>query len=152
MVHAFTRGDFGGDGGEQPVRSLDENTLTFALAANRARGFGQRCDHLRRATARFGTGPDSGGMCGGLAGLPCPGGFACVEDPSDSCDSGIIGGADCSGVCLPIDDYNPCAAILCVEGTTCCPQCGGICIPDDNACSEELCYSEPCNQTMCGPG
>jgi hypothetical protein len=102
----------------------------------------------RRSSAQV---PTPGGMCGGLAGLPCPEGFACVEDPSDSCDP-ATGGADCSGVCLPIDDHNPCAAILCIEGTTCCPQCGGICIPDYFTCSEDLCVREPCNRTMCGPG
>jgi hypothetical protein len=89
-------------------------------------------------------------MCGGLAGFPCPEGFACVDDPNDRCDP-ATGGADCSGICLPID-YNPCAAMLCIEGSTCCPQCGGICIPHDIPCSEDLCVSEPCNQVMCGPG
>jgi hypothetical protein len=74
----------------------------------------------------------------------------CVDDPSDSCDP-ATGGADCSGICVPID-VNPCAAILCIEGTTCCPKCGGICIPDDIRCSEHLCVSEPCNQAICGPG
>jgi hypothetical protein len=91
-----------------------------------------------------------GGMCGGLAGFPCPDGFECVDDPRDSCDP-AGGGADCSGICQPID-VNPCAAILCIEGTTCCPQCGGICIPSSIPCSEDLCVSEPCNQAMCGPG
>ena len=78
----------------------------------------------RRGSAQIST---PGGMCGGMAGFPCPDGFECVDDPSDSCDP-ATGGADCSGICQPID-YNPCAAILCIEGTTCCPQCGGICIP-----------------------
>jgi hypothetical protein len=101
----------------------------------------------RRASAQDAT---PGGMCGGLAGLPCPAGFECVNDPSDSCDP-ATGGADCSGICRPIDE-NPCAAVLCIEGTTCCPQCGGICIPNYIACSEDLCFSEPCNQVTCGPG
>jgi hypothetical protein len=91
-----------------------------------------------------------GGMCGGLAGFPCPEGFACVDAPNDRCDP-ATGGADCSGICLPMDD-NPCAAMLCIEGTTCCPQCGGICIPHDIPCAADLCVSEPCNQVMCGPG
>jgi hypothetical protein len=91
-----------------------------------------------------------GGMCGGLAGIPCPEGFACVDDPNDSCDP-ATGGADCAGICLPMDD-NPCAAMLCIEGTTCCPQCGGLCIPHDIPCAADLCVSEPCNQVICGPG
>jgi hypothetical protein len=90
------------------------------------------------------------GMCGGIAGIPCPDGFVCVDDPWDECDP-ATGGADCSGICVPIDE-NPCAAILCLEGTTCCPQCGGICIPSEVPCSEDLCVSEPCNQAVCGPG
>src|SRR5215204_7006953 len=101
----------------------------------------------RRGSAQIST---PSGMCGGLAGFSCPEGFECVDDPGDSCDP-ATGGADCAGVCQPID-YNPCAAILCIEGTTCCPQCGGICIPSYLPCSEDLCVSEPCNQMMCGPG
>jgi hypothetical protein len=101
----------------------------------------------RRGFAQIST---PGGMCGGLAGFPCPDGFVCVDDPSDSCDP-ATGGADCSGICVPIDE-NHCAAILCIEGTTCCPQCGGICIPNSMPCSEDLCVSQPCNQVMCGPG
>ena len=101
----------------------------------------------RRGSAQIST---PGGMCGGIAGFPCPDGFVCVDDPSDSCDP-AMGGADCSGVCLPID-YNPCAAILCIEGTTCCPQCGGVCIPNSSPCSEDLCLSEPCGPSFCGAG
>jgi glycosyltransferase involved in cell wall biosynthesis len=46
----------------------------------------------RRGFAQIST---PGGMCGGLAGFPCPDGFECVDDPSDSCDP-ATGGADCS--------------------------------------------------------
>ncbi len=91
-----------------------------------------------------------GGMCGGIAGFPCPDGFTCVDVAGDGCDP-LAGGADCSGICVPVD-YNPCAAMLCIEGTTCCPQCGGICVPGDVVCSEDLCTSEQCNQAICGPG
>lgn len=37
--------------------------------------------------------------CGGIAGLPCPSGLTCVDDPSDHCDPNA-GGADCSGICV----------------------------------------------------
>jgi hypothetical protein len=37
-------------------------------------------------------------MCGGFAGLTCPGGMICVDDPSDDCDPDL-GGADCIGMC-----------------------------------------------------
>jgi len=36
--------------------------------------------------------------CGGIAGIPCPGGKACVDDPADDCDP-KRGGADCPGIC-----------------------------------------------------
>jgi hypothetical protein len=37
--------------------------------------------------------------CGGLAGLACPSGETCVDDPSDGCDP-AHGGADCPGICV----------------------------------------------------
>jgi hypothetical protein len=37
--------------------------------------------------------------CGGIAGIKCPEGGLCVDDPSDSCDP-QHGGADCGGVCV----------------------------------------------------
>jgi hypothetical protein len=112
--------------------------LTGAIAALASR---------QRGSAQIST---PGAMCGGLAGFSCPDGYACVEDPRDCCEP-AAGGADCSGICVPVDD-NPCAAMLCIEGTTCCPQCGGICIPNSITCSADLCVSEPCNRVMCGPG
>ena len=36
--------------------------------------------------------------CGGIAGIRCPEGKACVDDPSDDCDP-KRGGADCPGIC-----------------------------------------------------
>lgn len=38
-------------------------------------------------------------LCGGIAAIPCPTGFECVDDPTDGCDP-ANGGADCSGICL----------------------------------------------------
>jgi hypothetical protein len=37
--------------------------------------------------------------CGGIAGIHCPAGFTCLDDPSDSCDP-LQGGRDCSGLCI----------------------------------------------------
>lgn len=37
--------------------------------------------------------------CGGFAGLLCPSGSACVDDPRDTCNP-RTGGADCSGICI----------------------------------------------------
>jgi hypothetical protein len=36
--------------------------------------------------------------CGGIAGIKCPDGLMCVDDPSDTCDP-AHGGADCPGIC-----------------------------------------------------
>ncbi|MDD5055591.1 MAG: hypothetical protein PHZ00_04985 [Candidatus Peribacteraceae bacterium] len=38
-------------------------------------------------------------FCGGIAAFPCPTGFDCVDDPTDSCDP-ASGGADCGGICI----------------------------------------------------
>ena len=40
----------------------------------------------------------AGAFCGGIAGIPCPAGYECVDDPGDGCDP-AAGGADCGGVC-----------------------------------------------------
>ncbi|HTK75144.1 MAG TPA: hypothetical protein VL371_07775 [Gemmataceae bacterium] len=38
-------------------------------------------------------------FCGGFAGIPCPSGQTCIDDPNDSCDP-ANGGADCGGICV----------------------------------------------------
>jgi len=38
--------------------------------------------------------------CGGIAGIRCPHGKTCVDDPHDDCDP-ERGGADCPGICKP---------------------------------------------------
>ena len=40
----------------------------------------------------------SGQFCGGIAGIPCPEGYTCVDNPCDSCNP-KTGGADCGGLC-----------------------------------------------------
>lgn len=40
-----------------------------------------------------------GQTCGGFAGLLCPSGYACIDNPTDNC-SPKTGGADCSGICV----------------------------------------------------
>ncbi len=43
--------------------------------------------------------PNQGGRrCGGFAGIPCPAGLICIDDPRDDCDP-KRGGADCIGIC-----------------------------------------------------
>ena len=39
-----------------------------------------------------------GQFCGGIAGIPCPEGFTCVDVPGDGCNP-KQGGADCAGYC-----------------------------------------------------
>jgi hypothetical protein len=42
--------------------------------------------------------------CGGIAGIKCPAGQTCIDDPNDNCDP-KHGGADCGGICVgtPVD-------------------------------------------------
>lgn len=90
-------------------------------------------------------------ICGGIAGIVCPGGYTCVQDPLNC--GPTPAGADCSGFCVPLGgDVNPCAAMLCLEGTICCPNCGGLCVPAGTPCSDDLCGGEVCNKAICGPG
>jgi len=42
--------------------------------------------------------PPPGSFCGGFAGIQCPEGQICVDDPNDECDP-ENGGADCGGIC-----------------------------------------------------
>ena len=39
-----------------------------------------------------------GQFCGGFAGIRCPEGFTCVDNPCDDCNP-KTGGADCGGLC-----------------------------------------------------
>jgi hypothetical protein len=53
-----------------------------------------------RKNPGYGTGESKGKqLCGGIAGLPCPRGQFCIDDPCDDCDP-AKGGADCSGICI----------------------------------------------------
>ena len=62
------------------------------------------CDGIRRALEATGCevpscGPPTGSFCGGIAGIPCPTGQRCIDDPSDGCDPNA-GDADCAGICV----------------------------------------------------
>lgn len=120
--------------------------LTALVAGGTAAG--RRPTAARSADVDF-----SGIFCGGFAAIPCPGGYACVDDPGDLCDP-EAGGADCGGRCVRDDGEptNPCAAILCQAGSTCCPNCGGICVPAGVPCSDDFCPGVWCGPVRCGPG
>jgi len=66
--------------------------------------------------------------CGGLAGVPCSPGFACIDDASDTCDP-TAGGVDCSGICVAM-----CGPTVCPAGQVCCNASCGICTPPGGAC------------------
>jgi hypothetical protein len=67
--------------------------------------------------------------CGGIAGIQCPAGQKCVDNPNDSCDPNN-GGADCSGMCVRCFDN-----VLCAMGYHW----------DTNACS---CVKDVCVDTI----
>ncbi|KAK1987622.1 hypothetical protein LZ30DRAFT_777502 [Colletotrichum cereale] len=54
-------------------------------------GCGPRCGQLGICVVPI--------MCGGIAGIQCPAGKLCVDDPEDDCTRST-GGADCAGICL----------------------------------------------------
>jgi hypothetical protein len=81
---------------------------------------------------------DAGVVCGGFAGLECPMGLSCIDDPSDDCDP-LMGGSDCGGLCVtstatdggsntPIDAGSPnpgmCRSSADCMGTVC---LNGVC-------------------------
>lgn len=90
--------------------------------------------------------PPSSTFCGGFAGIACPDGQRCVDDPNDGCDP-KNGGADCGGICVP--DVNPCAAVLCLTGSECIVQNGkATCVPIGEKCGNTTC---PSGTSCCNP-
>jgi hypothetical protein len=107
--------------------------------------------------------PD-GPFCGGIAGIRCPGGGTCQDNPGDSCDP-RTGGADCGGICkcnviadcsaptvwdgspevcacVPAKDPgagNQCGSKTCGSGEYCCNPSCGICAPKGGACIQIHC-------------
>lgn len=127
--------------------------LTAALVAAVAGPAAADAHGRHRKKRGDGTGgvpqPSTGRFCGGIAGIPCPSGYVCVDNPRDGCDP-AHGGADCGGIC--VRKPNPCARIRCASGTVCCRRCGGICLPADVPCGSVMCDPLPCGTTTCQPG
>ena len=167
------------------VRDCTENACATVLCAP-----GSQCEVQADGSALcVAVGP----FCGGIAGFPCPGEGTCVDDPTDDCDPNL-GGADCGGRCtcnvlglciegfvwdsspdvcgcVELGDPNPCAAVLCLVGTTCelidgepvcvpaeqqscgavtcdagmvcCNASCGICTEPGGFCTQQACEEEP---------
>ncbi len=133
--------------------SVDSKTDALSRAAacghRRYGGHGEHCDKGHACP------PPVQQFCGGIAGISCPGGGACVDDPSDSCDP-AKGGADCGGICSCVEtvlciqgshfdsspavcacvpDADPCASVRCAAGTHCVASgSSAACQPDAVTC------------------
>ena len=70
-----------------------------ALTAPEATSGRGKHDKSRQSRADDIPTPAGRRFCGGIAGILCPKGFVCVDDPRDDCDP-RHGGADCSGICV----------------------------------------------------
>jgi hypothetical protein len=82
-------------------------TALGIMVATSAYGSGSAEEALRAAVMAGAVEPPEGEFCGGFAGIPCPDGYACVDDPSDDCDP-ERGGADCGGVCVAEEQATLC--------------------------------------------
>lgn len=80
----------------QPLLSLS-NILTTEITDNEDRypiGIPPPRLHLPILNCNY-----QGKFCGGLAGIKCPYGYTCKDNPNDNCDPDN-GGADCGGICV----------------------------------------------------
>ena len=84
------------------------------------------------AVASQGKCPLGGTFCGGIAGIPCPEGQVCIDNPSDDCDP-KAGGADCGGICVSKPGA-ACGEVICPAGTTCCNPLTSTCTPPGVFC------------------
>jgi len=95
-------------------------------------------------------------FCGGIAGLPCPDGQTCVDDPNDSCDPNASG-ADCGGICVEQPAPTFCGGIAgfpCPDGETCVDDPSDDCDPNAGGadCGGMCVKAETCGDVQCGPG
>lgn len=73
----------------KPVCGCDGKTYSNACTASAAGVSVEREGECKKSEPQ---------ACGGIAGIPCPNGKTCVDDPADECDP-KRGGADCPGIC-----------------------------------------------------
>jgi hypothetical protein len=93
--------------------------------------------------------------CGGFGNFPCPSGFVCIDDPSDTCDPDD-GGADCPGICAQscggFGNF-PCPEpLVCVDDPTdnCNPDkggadCPGVCVSCPSTCQQFCSQAADCS-------
>jgi hypothetical protein len=106
--------------------------------------------------------PDNRVMCGGIAGVACPGAGTCQDDADDDCER-EAGGADCGGhcVCEVVGQCKqgqewdgspevcacvghgkgtvPCGPNKCGPGEYCCNLSCGTCAPEGQICLDLIC-------------
>lgn len=114
--------------------------------------YGSACSAANQgmSVASDGECPVEPAFCGGIAGIQCPDGQTCIDNPDDGCDP-ANGGADCGGICVDEPDPNSC------EGS-CGGQAAGGCWCDDACagygdCCEDIdavCSGTPCGDEVCG--
>ena len=88
-----------------------------------------------------------GAPCGGLAGLQCPPGQVCVDDPRDACSPAV----DCASVCVTPVFCGGIAGIPCPAGRTCVDDPRDDCAPPGGADCGGLCAPAECAPEACGP-
>jgi len=101
---------------------------------------------------------EDGMFCGGIAGIPCPDGYTCVDNPFDDCNP-KKGGADCGGVCVVTPDcdaegrdYVSTDPAMCARMSFWCPP-GFEHFADSCGCGcEPTMPGEACGGNWCEPG
>ena len=93
-------------------------------------------------------------FCGGFAGIACPDGQTCIDNPSDDCDPNN-GGADCGGIC--VDQPQPAfcggiAGIPCPDGESCIDNPNDDCDPNNGGADCGGMCVTTCGKTTCGAG
>lgn len=91
-------------------------------------------------------------MCGGIAGFACPEGYACVDDPDDTCNP-EQGGADCGGLCVIAECEGDPARRYLLRDPEQCATVRFTCEEGEQAFFDDCgCGCEPvCPVSACGP-
>ena len=71
---------------------------TYFIHVDSFRAEGAYVLNINEGACGDGGDPPNPQPCGGIAGIRCPEGFVCIDNPEDNCDPDR-GGADCPGIC-----------------------------------------------------